>query len=162
MKLSTKVDIVSDEKVWKKLQQNLKRESKEIEIGWWNSMHPTGVPVAQVAAWNEEGYYTSGMYQGYHPPRPFMSRDFRKFVEKNMPKYAAYLTSVMQGSMTPSAMNNSIRKDLEDGLKQIIIDFDMPENSDLTVELKGFNDPLIHTGTMYDTVKTRLVSSSRK
>lgn len=162
MKLSTKVDVVSDEKVWKKLKAKLQRESKEVEVGWWNSMHPTGVPVAQVAAWNEEGHYTAGMYNGYSPPRPFISVDFKKYVDKNMPKYAAYLTSVMQGSMSSSAMYSNIKEDLVNGLKEIILEFDNPRNSDLTVELKGFNDPLIDTGTMYDTVKARLVSSSRK
>lgn len=162
MKLSTKVDVIQDEKVWKKLQQKLKRESKEVEIGWWNSMHPTGVPVAQVAAWNEEGHYTAGMYNGYSPPRPFISVDFRKFVEKNMPKYAAYLTNVMQGNMTSSAMYNTIKQELVDGMKEIILEFDDPANRPLTVQLKGFNDPLIDTGTMYDTVKARLVSSRNK
>lgn len=165
MRLTTCVDIKSDEKVWEKMKLRMQRESKEVDVGWWGSQHPSGESVATVAMLNEEGHWNgpgAAVPNAYTPPRPFFSVDFRKHVNKVLPEYAKEYEGVISGKITQTAFFAKMRTKLSDALKEIIIDFDDPPNSRTTVSLKKFNDPLIETGTMRDTIKTRVVSSTRK
>ena len=86
MNLSIKVSLKSDDKVWKRMAKNLSRGgNKASAIGWWNSIHPTGIPVAQVAQLNEEGHENGAgsAYPGtITPARPFIRLGFLPKVEK--------------------------------------------------------------------------------
>lgn len=134
---------------------------KEIVAGFFeeskypnNSSRHKGVSVAQVAKWQNDGTIGGN---GNIPPRPFMdlaaleikdNKQFKTLLEKPVIK------ALRKVSSTPSKLK------IADLMKEIIqlqiLDFDDPENAVKTVELKGFNDPLIETGRMYDSVKGKV------
>src|SRR5690606_37223309 len=64
------VSVHKNTKQWDKMEKNLLRGAdKVVRVGWWDSRHPSGVPTAQVAAWNEEGHMNGGIFSGtYTPP----------------------------------------------------------------------------------------------
>lgn len=157
MKLSTKVTLKCNTKEWEKMKRRLQRADKAVEVGWWQTMHPSGVPMAQIAAWNEEGHFTSGKYEGYSPPRPFIRVNFMKEIPKIVSDYSIKFDMVMRGTISKTALHNQMKDDLTNLLKKTMLDFSSPANSPVTVSLKGFNDPLIATGTTYDSIKSRLV-----
>lgn len=164
MKLATKVTIKINNKPWVAMKRRLTRSSaKTVDIGWWGTRHPSGVPVAQVAAWNEEGHMNGGMFAGTRtPPRPFIRVGFLKKIKPLVDAELAYKVNLIaQGKMTWTTFYRDIGKQLVEIMQKEILDWNSPPNSPVTVEKKGFNDPLIETGTLYDSVKFR-ISGRRK
>lgn len=143
------------------MQRRLTRSGdKTIQVGWWLSRHPSGVSTAQVAQWNDEGHINGGMFAGtYTPPRPFMRIGFIPLAtNKILPKYNSEIHKIAMGQTTWTALNNKLSVELRESLQSIILSWDTPSNSPVTIALKGFNDPLIgKTGNMYDAVKSRIV-----
>lgn len=131
-----------------KLEQALadivKRMKGAVNVGFLEgATYPdSGLPVAQVAFWNEFG--TTKI-----PPRPF----FRAMIAKESPgwsvlvgKAAAYYQ--YDGKMVLKLMGEKIAEQLQ----QSIVGWQEPPNAPYTVEQKGFNKPLIHTGHMQNSI----------
>ena len=160
MKLSTSVTIKCNTKEWEKMKRRLQRADKAVEVGWWQTMHPTGVPVASIVQWQEEGFYnpsTSAFPGAYTPPRPFVRVDFMKQIPSLVNDYAIKFDMIARGTIRKSVFYNEMKDDLVNLLKKTMLDYSSPANSPTTVEIKGFDDPLINTGTTYDSIKSRLV-----
>lgn len=160
MKLNFSVKIKIDNKQWKKMERNLLRSAnKTVEVGWWKSAHPSGVSAAQIAQWNEEGHVNGGMFAGtYTPARPFMRVGFMPMaINKILPKYTKDIHLIAMGKATWTSVHKRLSKELVEGLQATILSWDKPSNSPVTIGLKGFNDPLIETGNMYDAVRSRIV-----
>ena len=158
MRYSVKVKLVKDDKVWKKMVRNLSKVGSQnaVEVGWWNNTHPTGVPVARVAFWNEEGHMTT--WGAYSPPRPFISLGFMGDVKKSkLSKYVHMVALIAEGKMSWQTMNKLLAEELVNTMKKNILDWKLPANRESTIAIKGHDDVLIHTGTMYDRVKSRIV-----
>lgn len=97
-----------------------------------------GLPVAQVAFWNEFGTIKT-------PARPF----FRTMVESKSPRWGIALGNALRktnynGRAALAIMGEGIRGQL----RQSIRDWSTPPNSPRTVALKGFNKPLIDSAVM--------------
>lgn len=158
MQLSFKVTTKVDNKVWNKMRRNLLRgNSQAVNVGWWHSRHPTGISVAQVASYNEEGHYTGR--GGYSPPRPFLRVGFMRKVKSGdwVKQYYRDIDKIARGVLSWRDFNRRLSKELKESLQKEILDWDTPPNAPYTVAIKGFNEPLIHTGTMFDTIKTKIV-----
>lgn len=119
----------------KKLEQN-----GTLRVGFLETeTYPeNGLPVAQIAFWNEYGTEVS-------PLRPF----FRSMIEKNKAGWSLAFGNLMNMN------NNDVAKvfalmgeGIKDQLTQSIVEFSDPPNAPSTVRRKGFNKPLIETGTM--------------
>lgn len=132
---------------------------KAIDVGWWMSRHPSGVSTAQVAQWNEEGHPNGGMFAGTSTlPRPFMRLGFMPTViNKILPKYHFEVHRIAIGQTTWTSVNSKLSIELREALQETILSWDTPTNQPSTIQMKGFNDPLIETGNMYDAVKSRIV-----
>src|SRR5690606_23386432 len=93
MSLKINVSLKTNDKMWRSMVRNLtKGGDKTSVVGWWNSIHPTGVPVAQVAQWNEEGHENGkgSMFPGtITPSRPFMTKGFLPQVQEVLPKFVS-------------------------------------------------------------------------
>lgn len=155
--MRVKAKLRKDDRLWRRMVRNLsKKHNNAIDIGWWNSKHPTGEPVAQIAKWNEEGHMTgTGRFS---PMRPFIRRGFMVTLKRNtLNEYNKYIHQIAMGKLTWAALNRILARDLVKSLQETILNWKTPANSPFTVEAKGFNDPLIWTGTMYDTIRTRTV-----
>lgn len=119
--------------------------------------------VAQVAKWQEEG--TKG---GHIPPRPFFKTNIARILAPADPKgYRVHsvMKSVISGVMLNKYRQNFLEpvgKVLQEALQEEILDFNNPRNSDTTIKRKGFDDPLIETGVMYDSVSYKIVRKKEK
>lgn len=154
MRITAKV--VRDDRFWKRMHKRLlKGNGQTVSVGWFSGRHPSGESLAQIAAWNEEGHYTSR--GAYSPPRPFLTVGFMKKVRsKNFIKQYLYkIDAIAKGKYTWEKLGKELSENLKTMLKQEILDWKIPGNSPYTILLKGFDDPLIETGTMYDRIQTR-------
>jgi len=142
-----------DTKAWQKLKKNLmKLDDSRVQVGWFEGQNygpdNDNLPIAQVAKWNEEGTRTS-------PPRPFMRVGFKSEIQNSKAVFEDIIKSVVDGKSPLVALKQS-SKAFEDMLKDSINKWDSPPNSPATVDNKGFNNPLIETGTMRDSVSSRI------
>lgn len=143
---------------WKAIKTKLAKLDKlEVQTGFFRNARYVGgdhhgLPVAQVAAWQEFGINNI-------PSRPFFSH-YMMFQAR------ADIISMMRqmfiAILSKSAFSNTIN-DLEDigeklekGLMKTIYEWDSPPNVDWWAEEKGFNDPLIHTEQMVNSVEHRV------
>lgn len=142
-----------DKSVWNQIKKNLaKGNSLQVSVGFFEDARYTSendnLPVATVAAWMEEGDPTQ------YPPRPFMRAGFVPMLKgtKYREVFAKSIENILEGKSTFVQEYNKLGPVMQKDLKQVIIDWDTPPNSPATIAEKGFNDPLIDTGTMRDSV----------
>ena len=97
-----------------------------------------GLPVAQVAFWNEYGTTKQ-------PPRPF----FRNAIKKGSPEWGAKFAAALKAADYNNETALGIMGEVIKGeVVQSIIDTNEPALAPSTVKRKGFAKPLIDTGVM--------------
>lgn len=142
-------------KINQKLVDGIKQlKSSKLEIGWFEgTSYDDGLPVAQVAYWQEYGTTRDG--KKFIPPRPFLRntvsdkrKDWKDHLEKDLEK-------VVQGNMELEQALNRLGTEATADIKESIAEFSNPPNAPATIKKKGFNDPLVDTGTMLLTVSHR-------
>lgn len=101
-----------------------------------------GESVAQVAFWNEYG--TANI-----PPRPFFRNTIARHKDE-WPKQAAALMEANGGDVrqTLELMGEGVKGQLVETIQ----DFREPPNAAATVKKKGFDKPLIDTGTLWRSI----------
>ena len=120
-------------------------EGGEVRVGFLpGNTYPTedgGLPVAQVAFWNEYGTTKA-------PPRPF----FRNMIEDQMPTWATKLGAALRltGNRVSPALE-ILGADIAGHLRESIDQLQDPPLAPYTIEKKGFAKPLIDTGVMLRT-----------
>lgn len=101
-----------------------------------------GLPVAQVAFWNEFGTRRA-------PPRPFFRGAIAKHSSEWGADLAAYLkTTKLDGRAALGLLGTTIK----DQIVTSIVDTTAPALAESTVKRKGFDKPLIDTGVMQRSV----------
>ena len=129
----------------KDIYKQLKKQNGKIEVGFFEGeKYPDGKSVAEVAAFNEFG-------GGHTPPRPFMRtlvqnhrKIWRKILQDELPKEDNAHTALA-----------TLAEYMVDDLKDYIKIWTYPPNAPSTIAKKGFNDPLVDTGRMMDSVDWR-------
>lgn len=142
----------------KRLQEIQKsiEKSKSVDIGWdENARYEDGKSIAYVASiqefGNDENRYmnTPNGTPAPIPPRPF----FRSLVVDKKASWGGEIaTKVQESNFDSGKALNEVGKMVSEQLKEKIVSFDTPPNAALTVKLKGFNDPLIDSGQMRDSI----------
>ena len=101
-----------------------------------------GESVAQVAFWNEYGTATI-------PPRPFFRNTIAEHKDE-WPKQAATLMEANGGDVrqTLQLMGEGVKGQIVETIQ----DFREPPNATATVKQKGFDKPLIDTGTLWRSI----------
>lgn len=147
------IKITVDTSGWDKIKKNLLQANKEsLNVGFFPESRygpeNHNLPVATVAAWMEEGDPEK------YPPRPFIRMGFlpRLKTTEYVPIFQQAIKSVLDGQSTFKQAYTKLGPILVKGLQNEIISWDTPPNSPRTVEAKGFNDPLINTGKMLESV----------
>ena len=112
--------------------------------------YPDGQALWKVAENNEFGAITKeGLYS---PPRPFM----RTTIDENRDEYAQNLKEVakqyLEGGKGARLTMVSALKIMKMDIQESILSWDTPPNAPMTIERKGFNDPLIDTKVMLKNV----------
>jgi len=107
----------------------------------------SGLPVAQVAFWNEFGTIRA-------PARPF----FRTMVESKSPRWGIGLGVALKKTNYNARNALAIMGEgIRGQLRQSIRDWSTPPNSPLTVKLKGFNKPLIDSAVMIRSAEYQVI-----
>ena len=153
----SKSAFIKDDKVWRKMKANLmKAKDSSIKVGFFDEFYGSendNLPVAQVAQWQEEG--TDKI-----PMRPFMRAGFMiKNIEKLgwlTPEVKGMISAVALGNMSWNQMYHKLGPVFVKIMQKEIELWQIPMNAPLTVELKGFNNPLIDSGKMLDSVEYRI------
>lgn len=157
----------------KKLLNMIKHPKAELKVGFWGDMyegndkpfyanvakpnsitlkHPYGQPrrygvrkpisVAEVATFNEFG-------GGHTPPRPFM----RDTVRKNWRKWRTFIQDRLPINLDWRKMFIELGDIVKDDIRNEIITYNYPPNAPSTIKMKGFNDPLVDSGQMAESVR---------
>jgi len=123
-----------------------------LKVGFFEeSVYEDGIQVAQVAQWNEEGTSTN-------PMRPFMRVGFGSAISKGVYHsiFVDSIESIIMGKSTFAKEYQKLGPMVVADMQEEIEEWNTPPNSPRTVERKGFNNPLIDTGLMHDSVKFRV------
>jgi hypothetical protein len=100
-------------------------------------------PVAHVAFIQEYGDASQKI-----PQRNFMSFTFGMKKDEWLRKYNDYLDEWFSGKWDVKTHLEFIGSQMASDMKKSIMSWAVPANRPFTVQKKGFNDPLIETGTM--------------
>ena len=148
--------ITVDKSVWNNLKKSFaKAEMLEDQVGWQDDAvygsDNENLPMAQVAQWLEEGVASKNI-----PPRPFMRVGFKAALSKgaNDASFKRIVTAVANGQDVFKALHKE-GDSFRQTLRQVMIDWDTPRNAPTTVELKGFDDPLIETSELISNITSK-------
>ena len=86
------------------------------------------------------------------PPRPFLRTTKSQFNDKWVGILQKQTSQILVGQSTADETIEMIGKQAVKEMKKIISQFSTPPNANLTQQLKGFNNPLIDTGKMMESV----------
>lgn len=144
-----------DTSVWDRIKKNLVvGDNLQVSTGFFEDAvydeDNNNAQVAQIARDNDQGTVKN-------PPRPFMNVGFGIKVKENLPKlFLANMKRIVEGKSTFTKEYKVLSTILTTGLKQTIVDWSTPPNSPRTIADKGFNDPLIKTGKMLESVESKV------
>ena len=149
-----------DKKVWQNLKKSFaKAEKLENQVGWLDTSYGSdndNLPHAQVAQWIEEGVPSKNI-----PERAFMRVGFETRLKggENKESFRRMVAAVANGQDVFRAFHRE-GDSFRQTLRQTMIDWDTPPNSPVTVELKGFDDPLIESSELISNVSSKTVRGS--
>jgi len=152
---------IDKEAGFNKLLKNLQAlEAKNIDVGFFDTVHECGINVAQIAQWQEEEGVAPHI-----PARPFIRVGFHS--EVMSPRYKKafnqLLDNVASGVESPTVACNRIGKRLETVMTLAIDDgarYTPNEKTwaDRKARETGSTTPLIYTGTMRNSVKYKITT----
>lgn len=122
------------------------------------------LPVAQVAFWQERGTYHWATGEEHIPARPFFLTTIDSFKRgRNVSKRLAIAVQMfLIDRMSPIPAMKNLGEFLQKQLQDSIERWSVPPNAKSTVDKKGFNNPLIETGFMKDSVAFRVIKRGKQ
>lgn len=158
------IKLTKDTKVWDAVKKNLMKTIPKIQTGWFAEnvygSDNDNLQMAQVAQWNNEGHVNganSVVPGSITPPRPFMTVGLVSAMKAgaNKDDFQDMISAVTQGRDVMRVMETS-GKNFERTLRKVMVDWDTPPNSPLTIELKGFDNPLIDSSELIANINSRV------
>lgn len=153
--------LVKDKSKWLRMKRNLRNGARqELQIGFFREdsygVENNNLPVATVAAWQDKGAPFIG--DKHIPARPFMSVGLKDLLKSPVytNKYKQSFLHVLESNSTFSKEYHKLSIAVVPKLKKIIDGWYTPPNTPSTIEGKGFNNPLIETGKMKDSVRAKV------
>lgn len=147
-----------DKRAWLGLKKSFaKAEMFEDQLGWFEDNRygsdNDNLPMAQVAQWIEEGVASKNI-----PPRPYMRVGLRGALMKGSDdaSFKRIITAVANGQDVFKALHRE-GDSFRQTLRQVMFDWDTPPNAPTTIELKGFDDPLIESSELISNVSVKTV-----
>lgn len=154
-----------DKSGWEKLKKSLKQaDTYTVNVGWFeeNVYGPdnSNLPMAYVAKLNEEGHvngFDSLVPGAITPPRPFMRVGLKGAFKAgaNKDDFKDMISALLQGKSVLTAMQKSTTN-FERTLRKVMLDWDTPRNAPLTIEMKGFDDPLVNSSELIANVTAKV------
>lgn len=143
-----------DKSAWNKLKKNLLQGSSlEVQVGIVEPLtygsDNDNLSVAQVWQWQEEGLPAQNI-----PPRPAIRVGFMAPIKKGSydKMFAESMQRIAEGKSTFKQEYIRIGTRARVDLKKAVADWDTPPNAPYTVAEKGFNNPLIDSGLLYESI----------
>lgn len=137
-----KFDVKFDEdKLVKKIKHQAKKQV--LTVGFFDQTYPDGKRIGKIATINEYG-----VPEHNQPPRPFMWYT----ILKNRSKWLDILQEVLTENLDVKKSLNILGDVVAEDVSEMIKVFAYPPNAPSTIARKGFNDPLVDTGLMRDSV----------
>ena len=143
-----------DKSGWNKLKKELLKGSDlEVKVG---IVEPTNygsdndnLSVAQVWQWQEEGVPAQNI-----PTRPAIRVGFMAPIKKGSYDkiFIESVVRIAEGKSTFKQEYTRIGVQAKADLKKAVADWDTPRNAPYTIELKGFDNPLIDSGLLYESI----------
>jgi len=143
-----------DKSGWNKMKKELLKGSLlEVQVG---IVEPTNygpdndnLSVAQVWQWQEEGVPAQNI-----PTRPAIRVGFMAPIKKGAydKMFVESMQRIAEGKSTFKEEYTKIGMKAKTDLKQAVADWDTPPNAPYTVAEKGFNNPLIDSGLLYESI----------
>lgn len=149
------IKITKEKDLWGSLSKQFTNTDSGLSIGFFPEYsygaENDNLPVATVAQWNEEGTSTN-------PVRPFMRVGFALPLEKGKydKLFLQSISRILEGKSNFSQEYKILGPVFVKDMKKSIVDWSTPPNSPRTVEEKGFNDPLIDSGKMLESVDYKI------
>jgi len=152
--------------VWDKLKADLLKNIPPVNVGWFAGQNygsdNDNLPYAQVAQWANEGHINgqNSLVPGsVTPPRPFMTSGLMGALKAgaNKDDFKDMIKAVASGKEVMTVLNKA-GQNFERTLRKVMLDWDTPRNAPLTIELKGFDDPLVETSELIANVSSRVGS----
>lgn len=146
-----------DKKVWEAMKKKFRQaDSIQLSVGFFEEdrygPENENLPVAYIARIQDAGLGV--------PQRAFMSGGQGLWgIVRAGPYEKEYINALRRTILNLSTKSQELSKIgtfLVQDTKEIIEQWSSPPNAALTVELKGFNDPLIETETMKNSVKFKI------
>lgn len=154
-----------DKSGWEKVKKNLQQAAtNEVQLGWFPESvygpENSNLPMATVAQLNEEGHIngSDSLVPGaITPPRPFMRVGLKGALVAgaNKDDFRDMIEALLTGKSVLAAMQKSTGN-FERTLRKVMLDWDTPRNAPLTVEMKGFDDPLVETSQLIANVTAKV------
>ena len=145
-----------DKRAWLDLKKSFaKAEMYEDQLGWFEDNRygsdNDNLPMAQVAQWIDEGVASKNI-----PPRDFIRTGLTNDLKRgtNDASFKRIITAVANGQDVFKALHKE-GDSFRQTLRQVMIDWDTPPNSPTTIELKGFDDPLIESSELISNVSVK-------
>lgn len=135
-----KFDIKIKDDVLKQLE---KKQRKVLIVGFFDEKYPNGTRIGLVATANEYGVPEHNV-----PPRPFM----RDTVITRKSKWLKVVDEVLPETLDVDRTLSILGDVIADDVSNMITAYAIPPNAPSTIKHKGFNDPLVDTGRMRDSV----------
>lgn len=133
---------------WNRIKANLYwLHGRSVEVGVFASV--VGAHLTMIAVANHEGTRKNGKV--HIPARRFITAAMRKNKAKLRSKrgpIAQGLDQLYRRRMAGREFLHSIGLYMTTEVQDAIMAFTTPANAALTVSIKGFNDPLVHTGKL--------------
>jgi len=155
-----------NKKPWEKIKKQLVAGQRfRGRVGWFadNVYGPENdnLPVATVANWNEYGGINgaNAAFPGaVTPPRPFMRVYYQQELRQSRDLIVGLGSAIQMtiAGKSPVTALEYIGPFAVETLKDSIYYLDHPPNSQVTIDLKNSDNPLIDTGTMMNSVNYRV------
>lgn len=143
-----------DKSGWLKMKRELlKGSTLEVQVGIIDPVtygsDNDNLPVATVWSWQEEGLPAQNI-----PPRPAIRVGFMAPIKKGSydKLFVDSMQRIAEGKSTFKEEYTRIGIQAKADLKKAVADWDTPPNSPFTVAEKGFNNPLIDSGLLYESI----------
>lgn len=143
----------------KKFLKKVKEQKVRLDAGFFeDATYPDGQKIAAVAMWNEFGTVSSKGNQMI-PPRSFMQSSF----DENKNKWFKYLGNEIKKQKKDIdvfyilkslgvLVQNDIRGKIDEWARELT-----PRNAEATIDVKGYDSPLIWKGDMQNAVSFSVV-----
>lgn len=162
-----------------KINENLIKKLKKlkggtVKVGWFEGQnYDDGTPIATIARVQEygatinvtekmRGWFLANGYplkketqQIHIPERSFMRRTADNKKQEWKEKIEKDLKKVIEGNLSIEEALNRLGVQIKGDIQTTISEISEPPNASMTIDRKGFNKPLVDTGTMLQYIDVR-------